>query len=62
MDFTLHDLGDAHVEAAARLLVDVFRAHWPDAFPSVAEARAEIEELRAHILWVALDGDGACWD
>lgn len=37
---------DAHlVQQAAELLVDAFREHWPDAWPTFAEGLKEIQEM-----------------
>lgn len=48
--YTIVDLaaggGDA-TEQAARLLVEGFREHWPDAWPDIAAAREEVAEALA---------------
>jgi len=36
-----------HREAAARLLVDGFRDHWPDAFPTLGDALETVDECLA---------------
>ena len=33
------------IEQAAQLLVDAFREHWPDAWPTLEEARKEVQEM-----------------
>ena len=40
----LHSLPDPAREEAARLLVDGFREHWPNAWPDMGSAREEVEE------------------
>lgn len=62
--FDIVDLvaGDADAaEQAARLLVEEFRASWPDAWPDLAAARAEVAEALAagdRIERIAVDPDG----
>lgn len=50
-----------HVRGAAQLLMDGFRAHWPDAWPDLESALEEVERLAEaeNICRVALDDDGA---
>jgi aminoglycoside 6'-N-acetyltransferase I len=47
--------------AAARLLVDEFREHWPDAWPTLADAEREVELALApeKVALAALGADGA---
>jgi aminoglycoside 6'-N-acetyltransferase I len=33
------------IEQAAQLLVDAFREHWPDAWPTLEEGRREVQEM-----------------
>ncbi len=33
------------IQQAAQLLVDAFRDHWPDAWPTLDEGRKEVEEM-----------------
>lgn len=33
------------IEQAAQLLVDAFREHWPDAWPTLKEGRREVQEM-----------------
>jgi aminoglycoside 6'-N-acetyltransferase I len=33
------------IEQAAQLLVDAFREHWPDAWPTLEEGRREVQEI-----------------
>ncbi|MBZ0278249.1 MAG: GNAT family N-acetyltransferase, partial [Anaerolineae bacterium] len=48
------------VQGAAGLLVSAFREHWPDAWPTIEEALAEVREMTAEdrICRVALDERG----
>lgn len=50
----------AVIEQAAALLVAEFRSNWPDAWPDLASARAEVHEALAadRICRVAFDDDG----
>ena len=50
---------DLH-QAVAQLLVDAFREHWPEAWPTLQEASQEVQELLAdeRICRVALDDSG----
>jgi aminoglycoside 6'-N-acetyltransferase I len=57
------DLSPNHpalLEQAARLLVDAFRAHWPNAWPDIDSAREEVDEALEpeKIARAALDEDG----
>ncbi len=51
---------EAAVAQAAAVLVDGFRAHWPDAWPDLAAAREEVQEALApgRVCRVAYDTDG----
>ncbi|KPV48302.1 aminoglycoside 6'-acetyltransferase, partial [Kouleothrix aurantiaca] len=51
----------ALIEQIAALLVAAFAEHWPDAWPTLEEARAEVHESFAaeRISRVAMDDDGA---
>ncbi len=54
------DPGDeAAIEQAARLLVEGFKVHWPDAWPDMAAAREEVRAALVpdRISRVAVDGD-----
>jgi aminoglycoside 6'-N-acetyltransferase I len=53
-------LPDPAREEAARLLVVGFREHWPDAWPDIESARAEVEEALASdkLCRVAIDASG----
>src|SRR5262245_56753296 len=57
----LHPDDEAAVEQAARLLVEGFKQHAPDAWPDLASALEEVRESFAHgrISRVALDESGA---
>jgi len=61
---TLVNLGaapDALREQAAQLLFTAFAENWPEAWPTMEEARAEVAECSATPGWItfaALDGDG----
>jgi aminoglycoside 6'-N-acetyltransferase I len=48
------------IQQAAQLLVDAFREHWPDAWPSLEESRKEIGEMleTGRICRVAVDEQG----
>jgi aminoglycoside 6'-N-acetyltransferase I len=50
---------DAAVQVAAQLLVDGFSDHWPAAWPTLADAQQEMQELLApgRLARVALDGN-----
>jgi aminoglycoside 6'-N-acetyltransferase I len=45
------------IEQAAQLLVDAFREHWPDAWPTLEEGRKELQEMLEtdRICRIALD-------
>jgi aminoglycoside 6'-N-acetyltransferase I len=54
-------LDDNHIiQQAAQLLVDAFREHWPDAWPTLEEGRKEVEEMleKGRICRVAVDEGG----
>ncbi len=61
--FTLTDLAAAPAahEAAAALLVEGFREHWPDAWPDMNSAREEVAEMLddERLARAALAPDGA---
>ena len=42
---TLSSSNTQLIEQAARLLVDAFREHWPDAWPTVEAGRKEVQEM-----------------
>lgn len=50
----------AAIEAVAMMLVDGFREHWPDAYPTLEDAREEVEESFEddRISRIARDDDG----
>ncbi|NJC98275.1 MAG: N-acetyltransferase [Anaerolineales bacterium] len=53
--------GDEHfIRQAAQLLVDAFREHWPDAWPTVEEALKEVHEMleEGRICRAAVDEHG----
>jgi hypothetical protein len=59
------DLSPSHpalLEQAARLLMDAFHAHWPNAWPDIDSAREEVDEALEpeKIARAALDEDGTC--
>lgn len=41
----LTDENDSLIQPAAQLLVDAFREHWPDAWPTLAEGLNEVHEM-----------------
>jgi aminoglycoside 6'-N-acetyltransferase I len=43
ISLSLHD--DALIQQVARLLVEAFRKHWPDAWPTFEEALTEVHEM-----------------
>ena len=62
--FRVHDLTldqAAACEQAARILVEAFREHWPDAWPSLDAAREEVRALCVpdRICRAAIDDDGS---
>ena len=42
---TLQPDNDQFIQQAAQLLVDAFREHWPDAWPTLDEALKEVNEM-----------------
>ena len=46
------------LRAAAALLVEGFRAHWPEAWPTLADAVAEVDEMRdpERVMLIAVEG------
>ena len=42
---TLSSSNTQLIEQAAQLLVDAFREHWPDAWPTVEAGRKEVQEM-----------------
>jgi aminoglycoside 6'-N-acetyltransferase I len=57
----LHAAADGQRQQAAALLVAGFRENWPEAWPTLEEARLEVEQMLApeRICRVALAEDGA---
>ena len=55
----LDPANETHVAQAAVLLVDGFREHWPDAWPTLEDALEEVERLAEpeNICRLALDAD-----
>ena len=51
---------DPIVQQAAQLLVDAFREHWPDAWPTAEEGHKEVQEMleAGRICRVAVDSEG----
>jgi aminoglycoside 6'-N-acetyltransferase I len=51
---------DLLIREAARLLVDAFREHWPDAWPTLEKGLEEVHEMleSERICRVAVDGEG----
>lgn len=54
---TLSPNNDSLLQQAAQLLVDAFREHWPDAWPTLEEALEEVQEMleQERICRVAVD-------
>ena len=52
---------DQLIQQAAQLLVDAFREHWPDAWPTYEEGLSEVREMlaRERICRVAVDEQGS---
>jgi aminoglycoside 6'-N-acetyltransferase I len=57
---TLSHDNDRLIQQAAQLLVDAFREHWPDAWPTLEEALQEVQKMleRERICRIALDEQG----
>jgi aminoglycoside 6'-N-acetyltransferase I len=57
---TLSPDNDRLIQQAAQLLVDAFRAHWPDAWPTLEEGSKEVGEMleTGRICRVAVDEKG----
>ena len=57
---TLSQDNDRLIQQAAQLLVDAFREHWPDAWPTLEEALQEVQEMleSERICRIALDERG----
>jgi aminoglycoside 6'-N-acetyltransferase I len=57
---TLSSGDNRSIQQAAQLLVDAFREHWPDAWPSLEEGRKEVGEMleTGRICRVAVDEQG----
>ncbi|MGE5374198.1 MAG: GNAT family N-acetyltransferase [Bacteroidota bacterium] len=51
---------DRLIQQAAQLLVDAFREHWPDAWPTLQEGRKEVGEMleKERICRAAVDSEG----
>jgi aminoglycoside 6'-N-acetyltransferase I len=49
-----------YIKQAAQLLVDAFREHWPDAWPTLKDAQTEVKEMleENRIFRAAVDDDG----
>lgn len=58
---TLSPEHDRLIQQAAQLLVDAFREHWPDAWPTLEDGLKEIHEMLEsnRICRVALDSQGS---
>jgi len=54
---TLQPDNDQFIQQAAQLLVDAFREHWPDAWPTLDEALKEVNEMleAERICCIAID-------
>jgi aminoglycoside 6'-N-acetyltransferase I len=57
---TLTSENDSLIQQAAQLLVDAFREHWPDAWPTLEEGLDEIHEMldAERICRIAVDEEG----
>ena len=56
---TLHPNNDQLIQQAAQLLVDAFREHWPDAWPTLEKGLEEVREmLEDRICRIAVDENG----
>lgn len=57
---TLSPENDDLSQQAAQLLVDAFREHWPDAWPTLEEGMEEVQEMleRGRICRIAVDEQG----
>jgi aminoglycoside 6'-N-acetyltransferase I len=57
---TLTAENESLIQQAAQLLVDAFREHWPDAWPTLQEALDEVHEMleAERICRVAVDKEG----
>lgn len=57
---TLSPENDDLSQQAAQLLVDAFREHWPDAWPTLEEGLEEVQEMleRERICRIAVDEQG----
>ena len=54
-----HAAAEPLLRAAAALLVEGFREHWPEAWPTLADAVAEVDEMLApeRVMLVAVEGE-----
>src|SRR5262245_35351452 len=57
---TLQPDNEPLIHQAAQLLVDAFREHWPDAWPTLEEGLKEVHEMleTERICRVAVDNEG----
>ena len=57
---TLSPDQDSLIQQAAQLLVDAFREHWPDAWPTVEQGLKEVQEMleTERICRIAVDNKG----
>ena len=57
---TLTKGNDLLIQQVAQLLVDAFREHWPEAWPSLVEGLQEVDEMleSERICRAALDDEG----
>jgi aminoglycoside 6'-N-acetyltransferase I len=55
----LYPENDRLIQQAAQLLVDAFREHWPDAWPTLKEGRKEVAEMieKERICRAAVDSE-----